>query len=118
MTESAEKNFPAYSHLPLRFHTFTPLDIVESVTYPLPVAPFGDATALDLSLQYAARYLREGWHGSWADSDEAYVANWLYYRPASEGKGGNGELPDKINKWTPARKPGVRAGLARGGEDR
>lgn len=28
-------------------------------------ARFGIATALDLSLQSAARYLRAGWHGSW-----------------------------------------------------
>ncbi len=38
----------------VRFHTFTPLDMVESVTYLLPVVPFGDATALNVSFQLAA----------------------------------------------------------------
>lgn len=39
-----------------------------------------------------------GRHGSWGDSDEAFVANWLYYRLIGQGKGGCGEFLSQIKQ--------------------
>ena len=92
--------------------------MVESVIYLLPVVPFGDATAPNVSFQLAAIDQKGVVGIARMETRRGRVLPIGYINARERREGRNGELPGKINKWRPAPKATASGLDWRGAEDR